>query len=120
MIFGVGTDIIEIYRMKKAISNPKFKEKIFTENELKEILSKGDRAETYAGKFSAKEAVAKSFGTGIRDFELTELEILNDSQGKPIVFLLGNLSEKYKEYKIELSISHCKEYATATAVIFKI
>ncbi|MGL4567841.1 MAG: holo-ACP synthase, partial [Fusobacteriaceae bacterium] len=87
--------------------------------EISEVKSRGDRAESYAGKFSAKEAVAKAFGTGVRGFDLKDIEILRDELGKPVVHLGEVLRERYKDHKIELSISHCKEYATAVAIIFQ-
>ncbi|MGL6064979.1 MAG: holo-ACP synthase [Fusobacteriaceae bacterium] len=120
MIYGLGTDIVEISRIEKAIKNIKFLEKVYTENEIISIGEKGNKVETYAGKFSAKEAIAKAFGTGVRDFNLTDIEILNDNLGKPIVFLKNKLEEKYLNFEINVSISHCKEYATAVAILVKL
>lgn len=119
MILGIGNDIIEIERIAAAILKPKFSERVFSEKELEEIKARGDRTESYAGKFAAKEAVAKAMGTGVRGFELTDIEILKDELGKPIVSLKRNLAEKYGQYRIELSISHCRDYAAAVAIIFK-
>ena len=119
MIFGLGNDIIEINRIEKAISKEGFKEKVFTEKELKLIISKGNKAETYAGRFSAKEAISKAFGTGVRGFKLLDIEILEDELGKPIVFLKNNLLLKYKDFNLSVSISHYKEYATAVAIVEK-
>lgn len=120
MICGLGNDIIEISRIEKAIKNIKFIEKVYTENEIISIEKKGNKAETYAGKFSAKEAISKAFGTGVRDFNLTDIEILNDELGKPIVSLKNKLKEKYFNFQINISISHCKEYATAVAILIKL
>lgn len=114
VVIGIGTDIIEIERIKKAIEKKGFKERVFTEKELNELKNK--RIESYAGKFSAKEAISKALGTGVRGFSLVDIEILNDEMGKPKVYLKGALKDK--EVKIELSISHCKEYATATALCY--
>lgn len=119
MIYGIGNDIIEISRIKKALENPKFRERIFTSEEIKQIIEKGDRVESYAGRFSAKEAIAKAFGTGIRDFNFSDIEILNDSFGKPIAKLKNELGKMFKGFKIEVSISHCREYATAIAIILR-
>lgn len=119
MILGLGNDIIEIERIRSAISKPKFSERVFTLKELEEMGAKGDRAESYAGKFAAKEAVSKALGTGVRGFELTDIEILKDELGKPSVYLKNSLAEKYSQYKIEISISHCRDYAAAVAIIFK-
>ncbi|MGL5099109.1 MAG: holo-ACP synthase [Fusobacteriaceae bacterium] len=119
MFSGIGNDIIEIERIKQALSRPGFRERVFTEKEIEEIVNKGDKTESYAGKFAAKEAVAKAFGTGVRGFDLRDVEILGDELGKPLVHLGGDLAEKYAKHKIELSISHCKEYAAAVAILFQ-
>ena len=121
MIVGIGNDIIEIERIEKAISKEGFKNKIYTQRELENIKKRGNRAETYAGVFSAKEAISKAIGTGVREFSLTDLEILNDDLGKPYVVVSERLDKiiksKKENYQIEISISHSKKYATAIAVI---
>ena len=121
MIVGIGNDIIEIERIEKAISKEGLKNKIYTQKELENIKKRGDRVETYAGIFSAKEAISKAIGTGVREFSLTDLEILNDDLGKPYVVVSERLDKiiksKKENYQIEISISHSKKYATAMAVI---
>ena len=121
MIVGIGNDIIEIERIEKAISKEGFKNKIYTQKELENIKKRGDRVETYAGIFSAKEAISKAIGTGVREFSLTDLEILNDDLGKPYVAVSEKLDkiikDKKEDYQIEISISHSKKYATAVAII---
>ena len=121
MIVGIGNDIIEIERIEKAISKEGFKNKIYTQKELENIQKRGNRTETYAGIFSAKEAISKAIGTGVREFSLTDLEILNDDLGKPYVLVSEKLDKilrnKKENYQIEISISHSKKYATAIAII---
>ena len=121
MIVGIGNDIIEIERIEKAISKESFKNKVYTQRELENIEKRGERVETYAGIFSAKEAISKAIGTGVREFSLTDLEILNDDLGKPYVVVSERLDKiiksKKEDYQIEISISHSKKYATAIAVI---
>ena len=121
MIVGIGNDIIEIERIEKAILREGFKNKVYTQKELKNIEKRGNRVETYAGIFSAKEAISKAIGTGVREFSLTDLEILNDDLGKPYVIVSEKLDKiiknKKEDYQIEISISHSKKYATAMAVI---
>ena len=121
MIVGIGNDIIEIERIEKAISKEGFKDKIYTQRELENIKKRGNRAETYAGVFSAKEAISKAIGTGVRELSLTDLEILNDDLGKPYVVVSEKLDKiiksKKEDYQIEISISHSKKYATAMAII---
>ena len=122
MIVGKGNDIIQIERIEKAISKEGFKDKIYTQRELENIKKRGNRAETYAGVFSAKEAISKAIGTGVREFSLTNLEILNDDLGKPYVVVSEKLDKiiksKKEDYQIEISISHSKKYAIAMAIIF--
>jgi len=122
MIVGIGNDIIEIERIEKAISKEGFKNKVYTQRELENIRKRGNRTETYAGIFSAKEAISKAIGTGVREFSLTDLEILNDDLGKPYVVVSEKLDKilktKKEDYQIEISISHSKKYATAMAIIF--
>ena len=121
MIVGIGNDIIEIERVEKAISKEGFKAKVFTQREIENIVKRGNRAETYAGIFSAKEAISKAIGTGVREFSLTDLEILNDDLGKPYVIVSDKLNKiiqrKKENYQIEIAISHSKKYATAMAII---
>ena len=121
MIVGIGNDIIEIERVEKAILKEGFKNKVYTQKELENIEKRGNRTETYAGIFSAKEAISKAIGTGVREFSLTDLEILNDDLGKPYVVVSEKLDKiiksKKEDYQIEISISHSKKYAIAMAII---
>ena len=98
MIIGIGNDIIEIERIEKAISKESFKNKVYTQRELENIEKRGDRVETYAGIFSAKEAISKAIGTGVREFSLTDLEILNDDLGKPYVVVSEKLDKIYLSF----------------------
>ena len=122
MILGIGNDIIEIERIEKAILKEGFKNKVYTQRELENIEKRGNRTETYAGIFSAKEAISKAIGTGVREFSLIDLEILNNDLGKPYVVVSEKLDKilknKKEDYQIEISISHSKKYATAMAIIF--
>ena len=115
MIFGIGCDIIEIERIKKAMENPKFSLKIFTDYELTEI---GDpiNYNRAAGFFSAKEAVAKALGTGFRNFCFKDIEIKKDKTGKPNVSYIKKGIEPQNS-KTFISISHSKETAIAYCVI---
>ena len=121
MIVGIGNDIIEIERVEKAISTEGVKAKVYTQREIENIIKRGNRTETYAGIFSAREAISKAIGTGVREFSLTDLEILNDDLGKPYVIVSDKLNKiiqrKKENYQIEIAISHSKKYATAMAII---
>lgn len=119
-VFDIGIDIIEIERIKQAINkNPRFLNKMFTDNEIEYFKSNGFRYESIAGNFAAKEAISKALGTGIRDFKFKDIEILRNELGKPIVKTYNNLNSiciKYNVIDIKVSISHCKDYAVANAV----
>lgn len=120
MILGIGNDIVEIARIEKAIQNEKFKKRVYTTQEIENIEKKGaGKIASYAGRFSAKEAISKAMGTGVREFALTDIEILNDHLGKPIVRFTNGLKDKMADKRVELSISHSKEYATAVAIILE-
>ncbi|WP_163470292.1 holo-ACP synthase [Fusobacterium sp. IOR10] len=116
---GLGNDIIEISRIEKAIKNLKFIQKIYTEEEIELIVSKGNKAETYAGRFSAKESISKALGTGMRKISFSDIEIINNKLGKPIVRFKNSIEDYNEKYLVEISISHCREYAISTAIIFK-
>lgn len=123
MIIGVGTDIIEISRIKAAIErNSLFLEKNFSENEIEYLKSRNYRPEHVAGRFASKEAVAKALGTGFREFSLIDIEIDRTTLGKPIAVLKGKakqvaLKACNGQYKIHLSIAHSKENAIAYAIL---
>lgn len=123
MIMGIGTDIIEISRIKEAIERSSlFIERNFSQNEIEYLRSRNYRAEHVAGRFAAKEAISKALGTGFREFSLIDIEIDRTTLGKPIVVLKGKakqIAQKLAKgsYKIHLSISHSKENAIAYAII---
>lgn len=121
MILGVGVDIIEIIRIKEAIErNPKFIERIFTEEEIKYFEEINYKYESIAGRFAAKEAIVKALGTGFRNMKIKDIEVTNNEIGKPLVKLMGGALEivkKYKNVKIHLSISHNRDNAIAYSLI---
>ena len=117
-----GTDIIEINRIKESIENlgENFKNKIYTEKEIEYCESKRNaKYQHYAGRFAAKEAIFKAISELLDDkYEISwrDAEILNDNRGKPrVAFTSKKIQEKIEN--IDISISHCKEYATANVVI---
>ena len=117
-----GTDIIESNRIKESIESlgENFKNKIYTQKEIEYCESKKNvRYQHYAGRFAAKEAIFKAVSELLDNkFEISwkDAEVLNDEQGKPrVTFKSPKLQEKIEN--IDISISHCKEYATANVVI---
>ena len=113
----IGTDIIEIQRVRESAEREVFLRGVYTERELKYYSEHGSRAETLAGMFCAKEAVAKALGTGFKGFRPTDVEILHDSSGAPHATLLGCAKELFPDAELEISISHCNDYATAAAIL---
>jgi holo-[acyl-carrier protein] synthase len=116
MVRGIGTDILEVARIEKILEKygSRFLQKYFTPQEQEYCLKHHIPARQLAGRFAAKEAVAKALGSGFGDtLSFLDIEILNDPLGKPVVYLTGHHSHE----KILLSISHCHAYATATAVL---
>jgi len=121
MIYGIGTDIVEIRRIKDILEKtPKFMEKVFGEDEIEYLKKRNLRPEYVAGRFAAKEAVAKAMGTGFSGFDIKDIEIKSTALGKPIAVLKGKAEEliqKYGQYKIHLSISHGIDSAIAYAIL---
>ena len=115
-----GTDIIEIDRVKKAIedTDDEFLNRVFTQSEIEYCESKKQaKFQHYAARFASKEAIFKAIASAFENkYELSwkDVEIINDKNGKPHVRFLNN---KPKELdSIDISISHCKEYAVAYAI----
>jgi holo-[acyl-carrier protein] synthase len=119
VIGGLGTDIIEIQRIRAGIERHKehFLNKLFTPEEQNYCLSYRDPGPSFAGRFAAKEAIIKALGKGFRkEFTWLDIEILNNAEGKPIVYLSAEMNKIFNKPQFLLSISHCREYAMATAI----
>lgn len=117
MIIGNGVDMIEISRIAKAIENPHFCERVFTEAEIRESKMLAHRL---AGFFAAKEAILKAMGTGLANFSWLEIEVRHDPKGAPLLELSGKVRSFLSENRVSqvhLSISHCKEYAVAQVIL---
>ena len=120
MILGIGTDIIEIERIDRAIKNtPMFLEKIFTKRELDELNKSTLRVESVAGNFAVKEAISKAVGTGMRGFSFNDIEVFRDELGKPIVQVSDKVKDiiKVDNYTFNVSISHNRTCAIAFVVL---
>ncbi len=119
MFKGLGTDILSVARIQKSIDKhgESFLEKVFTAAEIAYCQKHSEAARHFCGRFAAKEAVVKALGTGFRDgVAFHDIEVVNDANGKPSVQLVGKVAEIVGDGNIHISISHCREYATATAV----
>lgn len=116
MILGIGTDLIEIERVKKACDKEHFLRRYFTEREI-EVF--GKKYTALAGNFAVKEAVAKSLGTGFAGCMPIDIEVLRDERGKPYVNLYGgakSIADKEDIGNIYVSITNTAKYAQAFAV----
>lgn len=116
-----GTDIIEIDRVKESIEElgEKFLNKIYTENEIKYCESKNKmKYQHYAARFAGKEAIFKAISKILSDkysINWKDVEIINDENGRPKIIFLN---KKYDQIQsIDISLSHCKQYATANVTI---
>ena len=125
-ILGVGVDIIENSRIAKSLKNNPFIERIFSESEILTAKRIIDKKSYYSKRFAAKEAFAKSIGTGFRnDLNFKDISIVNDKLGKPS-FVISEKIRKIikKKFKISsfnffLSISDEKKYSIAYVILQK-
>ena len=119
MIFGIGTDIIEIRRMEKSVLSPRFLEKVFSAEEQEYCEARGkQRIQSYAARWAAKEAFTKALGTGLSGGSMAEIEILSGENGKPYLKLSEDWQKQLpKGARVHVSLSHVKEYATAECLI---
>ena len=125
MIFGIGTDIVDINRIKSMDSLSAFANKILSENEIKVFsdLEEGKQAIYLSKQFAGKEAISKAIGTGISgDIKFKEIEILRDERGRPIFNPVENLKEILANLgitKTHVSLSDEKDYVIAFAILEK-
>ena len=123
-IYGIGTDIANINRIKKSLKNKNFIDRLFSKNEVKKCNNQINKANCYAKRFAAKEAFSKAIGTGIsKGINFNEITVHNIKSGKPNIKLLGNTKKivnkilNKKKFNIFLSLSDDKPFAVATVVI---
>ncbi|HVM97054.1 MAG TPA: holo-ACP synthase [Candidatus Acidoferrales bacterium] len=119
MIVGIGVDIVEVERIESALSNPRtgarFRERVFTPNEVAYCERRRNSQESYSARFAAKEAVMKALGRayGWREIEVARLD------GPPTVVLYGRASRRAAELgvtRFHLALSHTAQTAIAYVV----
>ena len=123
-LFGVGTDIIRVNRLKKSLKKKSFLSRIFNMEEIIKCKRKKKNLNCFAKRFAAKEAFSKALGTGIsKGINFNEIIVLNEKSGKPYIKLIKKTKKivekklKKRKYKISLSIADEKDYAVAFVTI---
>tara|TARA_B100000900_G_scaffold43737_1_gene32553 strand:+ start:210 stop:593 length:384 start_codon:yes stop_codon:yes gene_type:complete len=123
-IFGIGTDIVSVDRIKKSLKSKNFIKRVFNEKEIFKCKQLSNSINCFAKRFAAKEAFSKALGTGISDgINFNEIIILNKKSGKPYINFTGQtkkiLLKKFKGKKssVSLSLSDEKKYAVAFVTI---
>lgn len=125
MIVGLGTDIIEILRIGKMVERhgEVFLNRVYTEGEIRYCQRRKECYQHYAGRWAAKEAVMKTLGTGwIKGVRWRDIEVEVQKSGKPTILMHGGakeFAEKLEISDILITISHCRSYATATAIALR-
>ena len=128
MIIGIGTDIIEIKRIRNIIHRygDKFKKRCFLNNEIEKSENQINSVNSYAKRYAAKEACSKALGIGFsRGYLWKDIEVDNNKYGKPLIKLHNQACKRIdnitnKKYRIEVSLSDEKSYAIANVIIFEI
>ena len=123
-IFGIGTDIVSVDRIKNSLKKKNFINRVFNEKEILKCKKINNSINCYAKRFAAKEAFSKALGTGISNgINFNEIIILNKKTGKPYISIIGQTKKtikkkfKNKNSKISLSLSDEKKYAVAFVTI---
>ena len=123
-ILGIGVDIIQNKRIQSSIKNKLFVSRIFGNKEIYFSKNTSDKTNYFAKRFAAKEALAKSIGTGFRNnLNFKDIQILNDKIGKPYyqkskkIDKIINKKFKVKTYDLFLSISDEKDYSIAFTIL---
>lgn len=114
MIFGIGIDLVELYRMEKIIAEkPQFIKRVLTPKEeaIFNTLSPKRKVEFLGGRFACKEAFSKAYGTGIGKVTFQDIEVLNEKSGQPVV------TNCPFSGKVFVSISHSETTAMAQIIL---
>ncbi len=123
-LFGIGTDIVQINRLKKILNNKSSKSRLFNKDEILKCQNTKKSFHCFAKRFAAKEAFSKALGTGIsKGMHFNQIVVLNEKNGKPFIKLFDQTKKKVekilkrKKYKISLSLTDEKSYAVAFVTI---
>jgi len=125
MIVGVGTDIVEVVRIGQMIERhgEHFLQRVYTEEEIRYCQRRKESYQHFAGRWAAKEAVMKTLGTGwTRGVGWLDIEVTTKRSGQPVINIHGTARDIATDFGIDevlISISHCRAYATATAIALR-
>lgn len=125
MILGIGTDIVDIVRIKRMLErhSESFVRRVLSVEEQELLFKRKDKCQFCAGRWAIKEAFSKALGTGIgKACAMHEVSVVNDKFGRPVVVLKGKALSTFEELGgklIHVSISHEKSYACASVVLEK-
>lgn len=120
-MFSVGIDLVEIARISKSMNNRRFLQKVLGKDEYIYLEKKQFPKHSVAASFCAKEAFSKAIGTGIKGFNLKDVELLRNEKGMPYFKFSGNALKivNDKNLRFSVSITHTKEYASAAVVSWR-
>ncbi len=123
-IYGIGTDIVSIKRIRLSLKKKNFIKRIYNEQEVLKCKKVAKQHNCFAKRFAAKEAFSKALGTGISNgINFNEIAVLNNKSGKPYINLKGKTKQqikkifKQKKIKISLSLSDERDYAVAFVTV---
>jgi len=122
MIYGIGTDLIEVDRVEKQLEKDQgFKERVYTPTEIEYCETKRHRPQHYAARFAAKEAFMKALGTGWQEgVSFHEIEVITSPNGKPELKLYGKTADIAASRNITsmfVSLSHLTSFAMAIVIL---
>src|SRR5437868_4689047 len=120
-IVGIGSDIVECMRIGRMVEQhgEQFLTRVFTEREIQFCQSRKHAMQHFAAHWAAKEAIVKCLSAWRRGLSWTELEIRTDAEGRPQVHVCGAARDQARELRVSdilITLSHCRAYATATAI----
>ncbi len=117
----VGIDSVEIKRIENLVcKNERFIERVFSRDEQTEFKNRNNKPEHIAAAYAAKEAFSKAIGTGVSGFNLSEVSLLHEKNGKPFLDFSGKAKDIVRENKLsfDVSVTHTETVATAIVIAF--
>ena len=120
MIFGIGTDLADLKRIRAAFERfgARFRGRVFTPAEIDFCEGMADKYASYAARFAAKEAFSKALGTGLRGLvSWRDIQVNDNERSRPTITTYGRARQLLGNRRVHVSLSHTGEYATAVVVI---